>query len=100
MMMAEKTTTAKDSGLRRARRTVVGVVAKARKTPMTLRVEVQFLVQHARYGKFLRRSSVLHVHDPENQADVGDRVEVMECRPISKTKTWRLVKILDKAPQD
>lgn len=99
-MMAEKTTTAKDSGPRRARRTVVGVVAKAHKTPMTLRVEVEFLVQHARYGKFLRRGSVLHVHDPENQANLGDRVEVMECRPISKTKTWRLVKVLEKAPQD
>ncbi|MHC5173439.1 MAG: small ribosomal subunit protein uS17, partial [Planctomycetota bacterium] len=50
-----------------------------------------------RYGKYIRRRTKLGVHDPQNQASVGDRVEISECRPISKSKNWRLVKVLKKA---
>ena len=85
---------------RKARRTAVGVVTSAHKTPKTLRVEVPYQVRHPAYGKFIRRSTVLHAHDEKGEAKKGDRVEVMECRPLSKTKTWRLVKVLEAAPQD
>jgi len=85
---------------RRERRTVMGVVTSANKTPQTLRVVVEYRVRHARYGKYIRRRTVLHAHDPRQEAHQGDRVELMECRPISKTKTWRLVKVIEQAPRD
>lgn len=59
--------------------------------------QIDYKVKHPRYGKYIRRRTKLGVHDPENQAGVGDKVEISECRPISKTKNWRLVKILEKA---
>lgn len=99
--MAESTATkGKQGGKRRLRRQMMGVVTSAHKTPKTLRVEVEFLVRHSKYGKYMRDRSILHVHDEKQEARLGDRVEVMECRPVSKTKTWRLVKVLEKAPQD
>lgn len=97
--MAESTGTATGKK-RKARRQMVGVVTSAHKTPKTLRVKVEFLVRHPKYGKYMRDRSVLHVHDEKQEAAHGDRVQVMECRPISKTKTWRLVKVLERAPQD
>lgn len=81
---------------RKQRATQVGVVTSDMRDK-TIRVEVAFQVRHAKYGKFLRRAIVLHVHDPANEAHVGDRVEIAECRPISKTKHWRLVRVLHKA---
>jgi len=92
--------TATQSKVRKERRSVVGVVTSAQKTPKTLRVEVQYRVRHRQYGKYIRRRTVLHAHDEKGEARIGDRVELMECRPMSKTKTWRLVKILEAAPQD
>ena len=62
----------------------------------TIKVQYRFLVKHPRYGKYIRRRSVCQVHDENNEAQVGDKVEVMECRQISKTKHWRLVRILVK----
>ncbi|MEN8126904.1 MAG: 30S ribosomal protein S17 [Planctomycetota bacterium] len=59
--------------------------------------QVDYKVKHPRYGKYIRRRTKLGVHDPSNQAGVGDKVEISECRPISKSKSWRLVKILEKA---
>ena len=59
--------------------------------------QVDYKVKHPRYGKYVRRRTKLGVHDPNNQAGVGDRVVISECRPISKTKSWRLVKVLEKA---
>lgn len=92
--------TATQSKSRKARRSVVGVVTSANKTPKTLRVEVQYRVRHRQYGKYILRRMVLHAHDEKGEAKQGDRVQLMECRPISKTKTWRLVKVLNAAPQD
>ena len=63
----------------------------------TVTVSVENLVKHERYNKYVRRKTKLGVHDPQNQAAIGDRVEITECRPISKTKNWRLVKVLEKA---
>jgi len=83
---------------RKLRRRMVGVVTSAHKTPKTLRVEVTYQVRHPRYKKLIRRRQVLHVHDERQEAQEGDRVEVMECRRISKTKTWRLVQVLERRP--
>ncbi len=82
---------------RRRRRTVTGVVTTAHKTPATLRVEVEFLVRHRHYNKYVRHRTILHVHDPQAEAKLGDRVEVVECRPVSKTKRWRLAKVVDRS---
>ena len=84
---------------RKLRRTAIGVVASGNKTPQTLRVEVQYRVPHKRYGKYVRRTTVLHAHDEKQEAREGDRVEVMQCRPMSKTKNWRLVKVLERSPK-
>src|SRR5436190_1290124 len=81
------------------RRTVVGVVSSAHKTPKTIRVDVGFQFRHPKYGKILRRTSRLHAHDEKQEARLGDQVEVMECRPISKTKTWRLVRVVAKSKE-
>lgn len=78
---------------RRARVMRRGVVASD-KGDKTIIVECMHLTRHAKYGKYLRRRTRLHVHDEKNEAHVGDQVEVMACRPVSKTKSWRLVKVL------
>ena len=59
--------------------------------------QIDYKVKHPRYGKYIRRRTKLGVHDPQNQAGVGDRVEISECRTVSKSKSWRLVKVLEKA---
>jgi len=63
----------------------------------SIRVYIDFKVKHPKYGKYVKRRRKLNVHDMHNQAQVGDLVEVAECRPCSKTKSWRLVRILEKA---
>ena len=63
----------------------------------SIRVRIDFTVKHPMYGKYLRRKTVLGVHDETNQAGVGDTVEIVECRPISKSKSWRLLKVIEKA---
>ncbi|MCK4658744.1 MAG: 30S ribosomal protein S17 [Phycisphaerae bacterium] len=60
----------------------------------TIRVSYRYSMKHPKYGKYLRRRTTLHVHDEQNKAKVGNRVEVMACRPISKTKCWRLIRVL------
>ena len=67
------------------------------KMDKTVVVEVEDRVKHSLYGKVIRRSSKLKVHDEQNAAGVGDRVLLMETRPLSATKRWRLVEILEKA---
>jgi small subunit ribosomal protein S17 len=79
---------------RKGRRTLVGVVSSALKTPKTIRVDVQYQVRHPKYGKTMNRTTRVHAHDEKGEARMGDHVELMECRPISKTKTWRLVRIV------
>jgi len=82
-----------DTRQRKPRRVLSGVVTSAHKTPKTITVNVRYLVRQAKYGKYVRRSVRVHAHDEKAAAQVGDRVEVMECRPVSKTKTWRLVRV-------
>jgi small subunit ribosomal protein S17 len=85
-------------GTRGKRRLEVGVVTKD-KMNKTRRVEIPRLVKHPRYGKYIRRRTICYVHDEQNESHVGDTVEIMETRPLSKLKNWRLVRIVTKAPQ-
>ena len=61
-------------------------------------VVVQFQTMHRKYGKYLRQKSTYQVHDPTNDSAIGDRVEIAGCRPMSKTKSWRLGRVLERAP--
>ena len=79
-------------------RTVVGVVASD-KGNKTIKVVVNYQARHEKYGKYLKRRTVLHAHDEKNEAKEGDTVEIAECRPLSKTKHHRLLRIVQKAPE-
>ena len=61
------------------------------------KVEIQFTVKHPKYGKYIRRRTIIQVHDEQNVAKLGDRVEIAECRPLSKTKSWVLTKVIEVA---
>src|SRR6516162_1972455 len=77
------------------KRLEIGVVTSDKGTK-TRRVEIPRLVRHRKYGKILRRRTVCHVHDENNESHTGDTVEIMETRPLSKMKHWRLVRIVSK----
>lgn len=62
-------------------------------------VAIDFKVRHPKYGKYVKHRTKLGVHDEHNQANIGDLVEIAQCRPYSKTKSWRLVKVVEKAAQ-
>ena len=81
----------------RARRKVREGLVVSDKMEKTVVVEVEDRVKHALYGKVLRRTSKLKAHDEQNACGIGDRVLLMETRPLSATKRWRLVEILEKA---
>ena len=80
------------------RRVETGVVTSD-KMQKTRRVEIPRLVKHVRYGKYIRRRTICYVHDEQNESHTGDTVEIMETRPLSKMKNWRLVRVVTKAPQ-
>lgn len=75
------------------RKRVIGVVSSD-KMNKTIIVRVEKPRKHPRYGKYIKNITVYRTHDEENKARVGDKVEIMETRPLSKTKRWRLVRIL------
>lgn len=77
-------------------RTLTGAVISD-KMDKTITVQVERRVKHPIYGKFMRRSTKVHAHDEANECKQGDVVTVEQCRPLSKSKTWRLVKIVEKA---
>lgn len=77
----------------------VGVVATD-KRDKTRKVVVQSSAKHPKYGKYLQQRTVLHVHDETNDSKVGDTVEVAPCRPLSKTKSWTLVRVVSRAPAE
>ncbi|WP_433010056.1 30S ribosomal protein S17 [Kribbella sp. CA-294648] len=81
---------------RSARKTREGLVLSD-KMDKTVTVEVEDRVKHKLYGKVIRRTSKLKAHDEQNAAGIGDRVLLMETRPLSATKRWRVVEILEKA---
>ncbi len=78
------------------KRVEVGTVVKD-KALKTRRVEIPRLIRHAKYGKILRRKTVCHVHDENNESHEGDTVEIRECPPRSKLKRWELVRIVTKS---
>lgn len=80
----------------KTRRTQVGRVVSAR-MDRTVTVYLERMVKHPLYGKFIRRSTKLHAHDEDNECREGDWVSIEECRPLSKTKSWRLVEIVERA---
>ena len=67
------------------------------KMDKSITVKVERRVKHPIYGKFVRRSTKVHAHDENNECGIGDVVVVEQCRPLSKSKTWRLVKVVEKA---
>ena len=79
--------------------TKVGRVISDRRDK-TRKVEATYLAKLPKYGKYVRRRTIYHVHDPGNESKAGDSVEVAPCRPISKTKSWRLVRVVEAAPAD
>ena len=81
---------------RSLRKTRVGMVVSS-KMDKTVVVAVEDNVKHSVYGKIIKRTLKLHAHDENNECGVGDRVEVMETRPLSKTKRWRVTQIIEKA---
>lgn len=81
----------------RAPRKVREGIVSSSKMDRTLVVEVVERVRHPKYNKFVMRTKKLYAHDEANDANTGDRVRVMETRPLSKTKRWRLVEILERA---
>ncbi len=83
---------------RNPRRLRDGVVTSDR-GDKTIKVVAEFRRKHKKYGKFIRRRTTLHAHDENNEAKTGDRVQVAECRPRSKTKHWRLVRVLTSGPK-
>ena len=76
-------------------RTIEGVVASD-KGDKTIKVVVNYQTKHPKYGKYLKRRTVLHAHDEKNEAKLGDTVEIAECRPMSKTKHHRLLKVVQR----
>jgi small subunit ribosomal protein S17 len=78
------------------RRRATGVVTRD-KTLKTRRVEVPRLYQHPKYGKTLRTTTICYVHDEGNLSHNGDLVEIVECRPRSKTKRWELIRVVTKS---
>jgi small subunit ribosomal protein S17 len=84
---------------RKPLRTIIGVV-ESDKRDKTIKVVVNFQSRHEKYGKFLKRRTTYHAHDERNEAGEGDKVEIAECRPMSKTKHHRLVRVVEKAPAE
>ena len=86
-----------DTTAQRSTRKVREALVVSDKMDKTVVVTVEDRVKHGLYGKVLRRTSKLKVHDEQNTAGVGDRVQIMETRPLSATKRWRVVQIIEKA---
>lgn len=80
---------------RNLRKTKLGVVS-SNKMDKTITVKVERKVKHPIYGKFLKKTTSFHAHDEKNECSIGDTVKIMETRPMSKTKRWRLVEVVEK----
>jgi len=81
---------------RNLRKTRTGVVT-SNKMEKTITVSVERRVKHPIYGKFVKKTTKFHAHDEKNECTIGDTVRIMETRPLSKTKRWRLVEVVEKA---
>jgi len=93
--MMEETTAEKATIDRNLRKTRTGVVS-SNKMDKTITVNVERKIKHPLYGKFLKKTTKFHAHDEKNECSIGDTVKIMESRPLSKTKRWRLVEVVEK----
>ena len=84
------------STMEAVKRTKVGRVVSD-KADKTVTVMLERLVKHPLYGKYIKRSTKVHAHDEDNSCGQGDLVKISECRPLSKTKSWRVVEIMERA---
>jgi len=98
MSAEENTVAAPADEAPKRQRTESGKVTSV-KMQQTATVQVERRIQHPIYGKYMRRSKKYHVHDENNELNVGDLVQIRECRPISKTKSWTLDKVLTAATE-
>ncbi len=80
---------------RNLRKTKLGVVS-SNKMDKTITVNVERKVKHPLYGKFVKKTTKFHAHDEKNECSIGDTVKIMESRPLSKTKRWRLIEVVEK----
>ncbi|MBL0147126.1 MAG: 30S ribosomal protein S17 [Chitinophagaceae bacterium] len=80
---------------RNLRKTKLGIVS-SNKMDKTITVNVERKVKHPLYGKFVKKTTKFHAHDEKNECSIGDTVKIMESRPLSKTKRWRLVEVVEK----
>ncbi len=83
----------------RSAKTLTGTVVSNRMNK-TISVEVERLVRHETYGKYVRRTTKLLAHDENNECREGDTVAIAECRPLSRHKAWRLVRVIERAPAE
>ena len=83
----------------KAARTLTGRVV-SNKMDKTIAVSIERLVKHPTYGKYIRRTTKLLAHDEQNEARAGDTVTISPCRPLSRRKSWRLVAVVERAPQE
>ena len=91
-MAEEIKSTSVERNLRKVR---VGIVT-SNKMDKTITVKVERKVKHPLYGKFIKKTTGFHAHDEKNECSIGDIVKIMEARPMSKTKRWRLVEVVEK----
>ena len=82
---------------RNSRKSLIGIVTSI-SGDKSIKVTYNYKIPHPRYRKVINRKTVVHVHDEANDARLGDRVEIMETRPLSRLKRWRLVRVIDRAP--
>ncbi len=82
---------------RNKRKTLSGVVS-SRSGKKSVKVTIAYKIPHPRYTKVINRKTVVHAHDENDEAKVGDKVVIMETRPLSKLKRWRIVKVAESAP--
>ena len=94
--MANATATKDDTKREKRIQTRIGVVRKDSRGK-TIAVVTERLMHHGKYNKYLRRRTVLHAHDDRNESKAGDTVEIESCRPLSRTKNWRLVRIVQRS---
>src|SRR5580698_10339544 len=91
--MTPATNAPTDTPARRRRKMEIGVVTSDKMTK-TRRVMLERLVPHPKYGKLLKKRTICYAHDEANSSHLGDRVEIMETRPLSKLKRWRIIRIV------
>lgn len=84
------------SGIRNTRKTLIGFVT-SRSGDKSIKVTIPYKTPHSLYHKVINRKTVVHVHDEANDAKVGDKVEIMESRPLSRLKRWRVISIIERA---